>query len=168
MLGLLIYFIIIAAMIMWMRRSQKKQKKAAEERARSLRPGVYVMLKDGLYGTIVDLDESDAVVNVSVDGADEGCIVVDRSYIYGPVEGGISDAGTGEAAGSTGAAAASNGGKLTMAEIVKRAEELNEDENESEDDEIADDPDLNGSSADESDKETDETPDNAAENDSQE
>ena len=53
---------------------------------KKLKPGMYVMLRDGLFGTIVDVQEKEVVINFSVDGADEGCLTVGKDSIYNIVE----------------------------------------------------------------------------------
>lgn len=87
-----IYIIIIVAMFIWVFRSNKKAQKQTMEMQKSLRPGMYVMLRDGFYGTIVDVLDKDVVINFSTDGADEGCLTVGKDSIYEIVEQAVGNA----------------------------------------------------------------------------
>lgn len=82
----LAYLVIIVVMFVWIMHNNKKNQKQAAQMQSSLKPGMYVMLKDGLFGTIVDVLENDVVINFSVDGADEGCLTVGKDSIYNIVE----------------------------------------------------------------------------------
>lgn len=81
-----VYIIIILIMFLWTMRTNKKNQQQAQKLQDSLKPGMYVMLKDGLYGTIVDVMDDDVVINFSVDGADDGCLTVGKSGIYNVIE----------------------------------------------------------------------------------
>ncbi len=80
------YIVIIAAMFLWIMYNNKKSRKQEAEMQKKLKPGMYVMLRDGLFGTIVDVQEKEVVINFSVDGADEGCLTVGKDSIYSIIE----------------------------------------------------------------------------------
>lgn len=113
-----VYIIIILIMFLWTMRTNKKNQQQAQKLQDSLKPGMYVMLKDGLYGTIVDVMDDDVVINFSVDGADEGCLTVGKSGIYNVIE--DSAAAEPKADGT----AASGSAPESIEERVKRAEQL--------------------------------------------
>ncbi len=120
----IIYIAIILFMILWIQRNNKKDKQKAEQIINSLKPGMYVMLKDGIFGTIVDLDGDNVVINISVEGTDEGCITVAKANVYGEV----SDTGERIEAGTE---KTTEG--MSIEEKIKRVEMLNaEDEEEPE------------------------------------
>ena len=125
------YIVIIAVMLIWIMQNRKKERAKAEQLKESFRPGMYVRLTDGLFGTIVDLNDRDAVINLSTEGRDEGCITIAKENIYAVIEG---PAG---ASGGNGAAVPAGAGTehLSIEERVKRAEAFNaeNDQDESED-----------------------------------
>ena len=123
----LAYLVIIVVMFVWIMHNNKKNQKQAAQMQSSLKPGMYVMLKDGLFGTIVDVLEKDVVINFSVDGADEGCLTVGKDSIYNIVEQAEGDAiapanGQTSAAEQT-AAPGSIAERLQHAAAVEAAEE---------------------------------------------
>ena len=85
-MGSIAYVVILAVMFIWIMKSNKKNQQQAQQLQDSLRPGMYVMLRDGLFGTIVDVDGENVVINFSVDGADEGCLTVGKIGIYNVIE----------------------------------------------------------------------------------
>ena len=127
----LAYLVIIVVMFVWIMHNNKKNQKQAAQMQSSLKPGMYVMLKDGLFGTIVDVLEKDVVINFSVDGADEGCLTVGKDSIYNIVEQAEGDAiapanGQTSAAEQT-AAPGSIAERLQHAAAVEAAEDAAED-----------------------------------------
>lgn len=133
----LAYLVIIVVMFVWIMHNNKKNQKQAAQMQSSLKPGMYVMLKDGLFGTIVDVLEKDVVINFSVDGADEGCLTVGKDSIYNIVEQAEGDAiapanGQTSAAEQT-AAPGSIAERLQHAAAVEAAEEAAEEAEDSDD-----------------------------------
>ena len=133
----LAYLVIIVVMFVWIMHNNKKNQKQAAQMQSSLKPGMYVMLKDGLFGTIVDVLEKDVVINFSVDGADEGCLTVGKDSIYNIVEQAEGDAiapanGQTSAAEQT-AAPGSIAERLQHAAAVEAAEDAAEEAEDSDD-----------------------------------
>ena len=124
------YIVIIAVMLIWIMQNRKKERAKAEQLKESFRPGMYVRLTDGLFGTIVDLNDRDAVINLSTEGRDEGCITIAKENIYAVIE---SAAGASE---GNGAAIPAGAGTehLSIEERVKRAEAFNAGNDQDEDD----------------------------------
>ena len=123
-MGSIAYVVILAVMFIWIMKSNKKNQQQAQQLQDSLRPGMYVMLRDGLFGTIVDVDGENVVINFSVDGADEGCLTVGKIGIYNVIEDNASAPQTAEAAG-----AAAPG---SIEEKIRHAEQFAADDEEQE------------------------------------
>ncbi len=121
-MGSIAYVVILAVMFIWIMKSNKKNQQQAQQLQDSLRPGMYVMLRDGLFGTIVDVDGENVVINFSVDGADEGCLTVGKIGIYNVIE---DNASAQQSAEATGAAAPGS-----IEEKIRHAEQFAADEDE--------------------------------------
>ena len=92
-MGLFIYIAIIVVFFLWMRNSTKKTQARDKAMQDSLKAGMYVMLKDGMYGTIVDTESDTLVINFSVDGNENGCMTVMKTAVSTIVDASASMAG---------------------------------------------------------------------------
>ena len=119
-MGSIAYVVILAVMFIWIMKSNKKNQQQAQQLQDSLRPGMYVMLRDGLFGTIVDVDGENVVIYFRVDGADEGCLTVGKIGVYNVIE---DNASAPQTADATGAAAPGS-----IEEKIRHAEQFAADE----------------------------------------
>lgn len=81
---LIMFALIFLVMYFFMIRPQRKQQKAIEEMRKSLAKGDKVVTAGGIYGTIVEVDETTVLVKVDGDvklRVDKGCISKDNSSV---------------------------------------------------------------------------------------